>query len=372
MKLASNVLLKALGLLLLTAAILKGRQLLTEPVANNDIWSYRPFLILTVEFELALAIWLLSGLFKKAAWLVSLLCFSFFSAITFYKAVAGFASCGCFGSVHVNPWITFFAIDLPSVIALSILRPTSHCERSEAISRLSFPTRRESIKAMILTFFTPLPSFRRFATAFAIGLTILGVTTPILALNEPAKITTRYEVLEPSEWIGKELPILEYIVEDPAFRGRVEDPAFIGRDEDPAVRRRNSIREILRTGTWLILLYHYDCPDCGTAIPKYEQMARDLAGNEDFLRIALIAIPPYGRIPVSEKTPCTLGRLPETKEWFVTTPAVALLTDGKVTAAWEEKAPDLDEVLQNFAKKEEKYEESQFFASTNQLTHSPQ
>ena len=77
----------------------------------------------------------------------------------------------------------------------------------------------------------------------------------------------------------------------------------------------------------------------------YEQMARELAGNEDFLRIALIAVPPYGEGPVSENSPCTLGRLAETKEWFVTTPAVALLTDGKVTSAWEEQAPDLDELF---------------------------
>ena len=71
MKLANKIVLKLLGILLLTASVLKGWQLLTEPVANADIWSYRPFLILTVEFELALAIWLLSGLFKKVAWLVA-------------------------------------------------------------------------------------------------------------------------------------------------------------------------------------------------------------------------------------------------------------------------------------------------------------
>ena len=92
MKASSNAVLKVLGMLLLTAAVLKGRQLLTEPVANSDIWSYRPFLVLTVEFELARAIWLLSGLFKKAAWLVGLVCFSLFSMITLYKAVTGAAS----------------------------------------------------------------------------------------------------------------------------------------------------------------------------------------------------------------------------------------------------------------------------------------
>ncbi|MHC4867039.1 MAG: hypothetical protein ACYTEX_23420 [Planctomycetota bacterium] len=35
----SNIMLRALGLLLLAAAILKGVQLLTEPVAHSDIWS---------------------------------------------------------------------------------------------------------------------------------------------------------------------------------------------------------------------------------------------------------------------------------------------------------------------------------------------
>lgn len=34
------------------------------------------------------------------------------------------------------------------------------------------------------------------------------------------------------------------------------------------------LTETLQKGTWLVLLYHYDCPDCGWAIPKYEQMAR--------------------------------------------------------------------------------------------------
>jgi hypothetical protein len=45
--------------------------------------------------------------------------------ITLYKAITGAASCGCFGSVQVNPWITLFAIDLPALLALSIFRRKS-------------------------------------------------------------------------------------------------------------------------------------------------------------------------------------------------------------------------------------------------------
>jgi hypothetical protein len=47
-----KVVLKGLGLLLLTAAVLKGQELLTTPVANTDIWSNRYFMIFQVEFEL--------------------------------------------------------------------------------------------------------------------------------------------------------------------------------------------------------------------------------------------------------------------------------------------------------------------------------
>jgi len=104
MRKPSDITAKLWAIVLLIAAGSKAWQLLTEPVANNDIWTSRPFLILTVEFELALGIWLLSGLFKKAAWFTGLTCFSLFSLITLYKGVTGAESCGCFGSVHVNPW----------------------------------------------------------------------------------------------------------------------------------------------------------------------------------------------------------------------------------------------------------------------------
>ena len=68
MKKPSDIVANLLAALLLIAAALKGWQLLTEPVANSDIWSYRPFLIFTVAFELALGLWLLSGAFQSAAW----------------------------------------------------------------------------------------------------------------------------------------------------------------------------------------------------------------------------------------------------------------------------------------------------------------
>jgi len=144
--------------------------------------------------------------------------------------------------------------------------------------------------------------------------------------TEPAKSTSSCEVLEPESWIGKELPILDYI----------------------------DIGEKLRKGNWLVLFYHYDCPDCVAAIEKlnktrYEiQDARYSTGHLTVeLNIAFIEVPPYGKDQVIAGSPCVSGRLADVKEWFVTTPAVVLLTDGQVKQSWQKKLPEIDVVLEN-------------------------
>ena len=337
MKKASNIVVKILGILLLIAAVLKGRQLLTEPVANSDIWSYRPLLILMIEFELALAIWLLSGLFKKAAWLAGLMCFSAFSAVTLYKAVTGAESCGCFGSVHVNPWITLFAIDLPAVTALSIFRP-----RLSFTPALSFLRKQESIKNLIKEFLTPLPSAPRFAMTAFLAIAILGISAPILAFNEPAMVTASYEVLEPKTWVGKELPILEHI----------------------------DIAESLTKGTWLVLLYHYDCPDCRASIEKCLELFYHLKTTYERINgaLAFINMPPYGDIPVGNNSAFVLGKLGQNKEWFVTTPTVVLVVSSKVEAVWDKNRLDWDDIFKAYLRKHSETSQNNF-SSFEYQTH---
>ena len=150
--------LKALGTLLIVAAALKAHQLLTEPVANTDIWSYRPVLILLVECELALGLWLLSGLLPRLAWLTALACFSFFCVVTLYKALTGAASCGCFGSVSVPPWITLLSIDLPAVLALTLFRPQAVLAPVGPLLR-----RQQPLRAALSTFLQPLGPPRVFS-----------------------------------------------------------------------------------------------------------------------------------------------------------------------------------------------------------------
>jgi hypothetical protein len=104
---AGDIVLKALGLLLLTAVVLKSHELLTVPAANKDLGSWRPLAIFPVEFELALGIWLLSGLFRNAAWRPAVGCFRPFSMIALYKDVRGAESRGGCGSVHAGRAVSY-------------------------------------------------------------------------------------------------------------------------------------------------------------------------------------------------------------------------------------------------------------------------
>jgi thiol-disulfide isomerase/thioredoxin len=124
-------------------------------------------------------------------------------------------------------------------------------------------------------------------------------------------------MLEPKTWIGEELPILKHI----------------------------DIADQLRVGTWLVLFYHHGCPKCRKAIPQYQRMAKDLMGEGDFLRIALIEIPPYGPIQSPDGSSCAMGRLADVKEWLVTTPAAVLISNARVGDGWEAEAPDPSTIL---------------------------
>jgi len=168
---------------------------------------------------------------------------------------------------------------------------------------------------------TPLPSLHRLIATVCFGFIILAMAGCVLAFNEPAKVTSGYEVLEPAEWVGKELPIINDIDASRQFK----------------------------KGTWLVLFYHYDCPDCVAAIEQYQCYATNLADNGDALKIAFIEVPPYGESMVRYNPDHTIGKLLDIKEWFITTPAIILLESSTVQAAWEGKAPDLDAVLRNVA-----------------------
>lgn len=107
----------ALGVLLLLAAVLKLSGLGADPVARMGIFSAPEFQLAVIEFEVFLALWLLSGKRPLGSWLVALTAFAGFAAVSFYQGWIGQSSCGCFGRLSVSPWAAF-TLDILILAAL--------------------------------------------------------------------------------------------------------------------------------------------------------------------------------------------------------------------------------------------------------------
>jgi hypothetical protein len=113
---------KLLGFLLLVAAALKAWDLARSHVPRTEVWeiAYNVFIICQIGFEVFLGAWLISGLFKKLAVKVAILCFVVFFIVTMWKVGIGAKTCGCFGPVEVAPLVTLLAVDLPAIIILAL------------------------------------------------------------------------------------------------------------------------------------------------------------------------------------------------------------------------------------------------------------
>jgi len=283
---------------LLSAAVLKGYQLSTEPVGAGGILSNRWLLAVGVEIEIILAAWLLSGFQKRLSWQVAGAVFAVFSMITLYKGVSGESSCGCFGKVEMSPWHTLI-LDVGVLAALIAFR--RQAGRGESRSR-----------------------FGRLRLSAAVVLAAAGCLTAgvSIASYQPATLSDdgviigddRFVVLEPDRWIGKPLPLLSHI--------------------DAGAK--------LGEGRWTLLLYHHDCPHCREALPKIRKLARTFSSTSETERsqgrFALVEMPPYcpkdspARISDAD---CTIARLSNKRDWFAVSPTLISLEDGKVSTVLE-------------------------------------
>jgi thiol-disulfide isomerase/thioredoxin len=277
MKIANQIVVVVAGLVLIVASVLKIHQLLTEPIISKGFWESWEFFLIQIPLELGLGIWLVCGLFRKAAWMVAVLAFGLFIVVTLQKGLIGAESCGCFGRVKVNPWITLLAIDIPLFLGLVIFRP-------------------KGLKLLP----PPWPSARHFFGVAIPTFIAFSVIIPLLISNKRS--------------------MLEYI----------------------------DIADSLRSNIAIVVFYSTECETCHKAIPLYDQMSRDMAGNEDSIRFAFIEIPPYASekddiVPVG--TPCLRGKLDSSKKWYIQTPLVVVVRDGLVVKFWEAETPQLNEIL---------------------------
>jgi len=128
MRILNKIVMTLAGLLLIIGSALKCQQLIATCVPSwqdnpTGFWESYEFFLIQIPLEFALGVWMVCGLFRKAAWIAGTLAYFGFVFVTLGKWITGAESCGCFGQITVDPKITLFAMDVPVFLLLAIFRP---------------------------------------------------------------------------------------------------------------------------------------------------------------------------------------------------------------------------------------------------------
>jgi hypothetical protein len=107
----------------------------TDPHSQDTLFSTPRIQIATIQIEVVLAIWLLSGLALRGAWIAAIGFFTTVAIVSFYLAVEGQPSCGCFGRVSISPWISFlFDLVVLAILLLRFPRATPSLPTSRTVA----------------------------------------------------------------------------------------------------------------------------------------------------------------------------------------------------------------------------------------------
>ena len=283
----------AVAVVLLIAVGLKSYQFGTKPTLLLDSqW----FTISIVEFELLLGLWLLFGVLARIGWAITIFFFLLLAIRSLTQAFSGQNDCGCFGSIiSVSPWYTA-GFDALIVLSLSFVRPAGF---GPDWNLFAFFWRDDFHAFRLNSLIKPISLWLilGITAALAISLntgTVLSETGDILGDG-------KLVILEPTTWLGKRFPLLDYIEES----------------------------EQLRRGKWLILFFHHDCPKCQTAMTEYKELAQLHRDNPDLPRVAFIEMPPYGQSEIGPAVDPAVffRRLRDDRQWFIETPFVQELVE---------------------------------------------
>lgn len=147
---------RALAVLLIAAALLKGLDLATVSAAGSALLGSRVLTIAWINLEALLALWLVFSLYPRATRYAAIGLFSLFACFALIKGVSGAEDCGCFGRLRTNPWLIFM-IDVLAVLTLC-LNPPQETWTGRPLPRLP---------------------------ALMMGLTLVITLTAVLVLNRP-------------------------------------------------------------------------------------------------------------------------------------------------------------------------------------------
>ncbi|MDP9174662.1 MAG: hypothetical protein M3O30_12465 [Planctomycetota bacterium] len=281
-----------LGVWLLAAAVLKVQADSHSPGGDHSNWLTSRFALLAeAGLEAVLGAWLIAGAWRAVVRWVGVAFFIGVGCVAVAEALGHQASCGCFGSVAIPPWLTA-TLDVAAVILLWLCPPE--------IGR-TFSWRRIIVGVGILVCVA--------AVALRMEMSVVVVGNLVSDSGQmDFGVAGSTVVLETTQWIGKRLPIAQHI------------------DVWPQISH----------GRWVVLLVHYDCRHCMAAVDNFEAEAANSASNSRAPRLAVIELPPYAPAtePVSH-APTLGGSLDNQRDWFASTPVALLLEDGTVRASIE-------------------------------------
>ena len=282
---------------LLFAAGLKAYQLATAPlppVVQGSLFT--PFLELlnnrhlqmfVVVGEIFFALVLIVNLWRSWMWLLSLLGFTAFTLVSVMKGISGEASCGCFGTVTVNPWLTA-TFDAAIVGLLLIFRERIDWKVSALDGKKVL-----AVVGVWLVLAVPTLFF-------------------MLSLKEQPHATLGTEFvrpdakrmihLEPEKWIGKEFPLFPYFAE--FHKG-----------------------DFLKQGDWDLLLIHTDCLECAKMMEELEEKKPK--------NVAIVIIPSRVGDEIPQASSPTFV-LDDKIDWYAKTPCVIRLSEGICVSTGEQ------------------------------------
>jgi hypothetical protein len=212
---------------------------------------------------------------------LSLIGFSAFALVSAMKGLSGETSCGCFGTVTVNPWLTM-GLDLGIVICLMVFREPLRFRWA-----LSSADRKKVLAVLIAWFILA-------GLALSAMLSLKQQPHATLGTEFTGADGREMILLEPKTWIGKEIPLI----------------SRFARPHEGAMLKR---------GEWYILLIHTDCPDC-------KQMMADLE-REKTKRVAFVVVPSRAN-ETAPNTSFPVFWLDDQNGWFVSTPFVVKVSEG--------------------------------------------
>ena len=269
-----------LGVVLLLAAGLKSFELIAGS-SSTIAW-----LPLTAQFALPLGEtliggWLLSGWRWNAARRTTLVWLVVLIAVSMHKWLTGAASCGCFGKLEVKPWITVL-LDVAAFVAV-------------LLSSSAFVGSRSML--------------RRTGLAGS-QLLLLAALALVLAspIRRPVPAPVGVTQLYPYDWVGRQWVLADYI------------------DVWPEISH----------GRWAVLLYGANCHTCTSIVEEYQGLAHEWAAKGAASSVAMIDVSrnAVDAEPAGDSA-ALHGKLGGPPGWFIATPALIVLIDGRVVTTGE-------------------------------------